>query len=282
MHSNYVMGTVQIGIPYGRKAHLGLCSVEEAEDILEAGWFHGIRAFDTAVGYGQSVARLANWLGKKGRIASADIITKIPALDFGSRQVIEKAGQVFAGAGSITILTHGIITEDSWKCFADICSSFGYISGQSVYSADEVCACAKMGVKKVQAPGNVLDLNQIQVGADHGVELDIRSIFLQGTLLADPAEAEKRVPGLLEVCEFIQQVADSYQVPKVSLLINAVIAYSHPAMRLVIGADNPQEISQWIAALGVDPSHGRTLLRMIREKFGDRITRAMIDPRLWK
>jgi aryl-alcohol dehydrogenase-like predicted oxidoreductase len=276
------MGTVQIGVPYGRKAHLGLCEVEEAEEILEAGWFHGIRAFDTAVGYGQSILRLANWLGKKGEIASADIITKIPVLDCGSKQTIEKAGQPFAGARSITILTHGFVPEEQWKLFAEHCLTFGFIPGQSVYSAEEIRACGKMGVNKVQAPGNVLDLNQIQAGAEHGIELDIRSIFLQGTLLADPVEAEKRVPGLLEVCELIQQMAKSYQVSKVSLLINGVIAFCLPSMRLVVGADKPHEISEWIKALEEDHSHGMNLIRTIRENFGDRITRAMIDPRLWK
>jgi aryl-alcohol dehydrogenase-like predicted oxidoreductase len=277
-----VMGTVQIGLPYGRKAESVLCSVSEAERILEAGWSHGIRTFDTACGYGESVCRLSNWLQKQKRISECQIVTKIPAKDCSSLAAVSSSIKPFAGAVSISVLTHGFVPEGSWKQFAAICTELEISPGQSVYSAEEVRRCAGMGVTKVQAPGNVLDFQQMRVATECGISLDIRSVFLQGNLLATPPEAEKRVPGLKGICECIGQVAEFHGVSKVSLLINAVLANVSPAMRLVIGADNPLEISEWVSALDEDKKHGRDLAQQIREKFGRFISQSMIDPRLWK
>lgn len=277
-----VMGTVQIGIPYGRKAHLGLCSLQEAEQILDAGWSYGIRAFDTAVGYGESVTRLSNWLHSNKHLERSHLITKIPIGDCASVAGIKNAIEPFEGALSITVLTHGFITEEYWNNFSDICISLRITPGQSVYSAEEIRHCRKIGVTKVQAPGNVLDFAQIQAATDGGIEMDIRSVFLQGSLLAPPLEAEMRVPGLGGICELIGQMADSFGVSKVSLLINAVLANVSPAMRLVIGADNASEIADWVSALDEDKSHGQNLTQRIREKFGSCISQSMIDPRLWK
>jgi aryl-alcohol dehydrogenase-like predicted oxidoreductase len=277
-----VMGTVQIGLPYGRKAESELCSVTEAERILEAGWDHGIRNFDTAVGYGESVTRLSNWLQKQNRISECQIVTKIPAKDCSSLAAVKKAIIPFAGTVSVSVFTHGFVSEDSWKQFAAICSELDASPGQSVYLADEVRRCADMGVTKVQAPGNVLDLRQVHVAAECGIQLDIRSVFLQGTLLATPQEAEKRVPGLKGICELITQMAEFKCVSKVSLLINAVLSATTPGMRLVIGADCPSEVPQWVSGLCEDQNLGTNLVRQIREKFGHCISPTMIDPRLWK
>lgn len=277
-----VMGTVQIGLPYGRNAESELCSVTEAEKILEAGWGHGIRTFDTAVGYGESVTRLSNWLKKQSRICECQIVTKIPAEDCLSLAAVKNATKPFAGTVSVSVFTHGFVPEDSWRQFEAICSDLGVSPGQSVYSGEEVRRCADMGVTKVQAPGNVLDLHQIRVAAEYGIHLDIRSVFLQGTLLATPDEAEKRVPGLKGICELIAQVAEFKGVSKVFLLINAVLSATTPAMRLVIGADNPSEVPQWVSGLSDNHNLGANLVRQIREKFGHCIRPTMIDPRLWK
>ena len=62
-----VLGTVQIGLPYGKRRGSGLMSEGAAEEILDAAWDMGIRNFDTAEAYGVSAARLSHWLGKSGR-----------------------------------------------------------------------------------------------------------------------------------------------------------------------------------------------------------------------
>ena len=50
-----VLGTVQLGLPYGRLAGTALMPMERAWAILDAAWSLGVRAFDTAEAYGDAV-----------------------------------------------------------------------------------------------------------------------------------------------------------------------------------------------------------------------------------
>jgi hypothetical protein len=260
---------------------LGLCSEKEAEKILDTAWANKIRAFDTAVSYGESVRRLANWLHTRSRIEKCHLVTKIPPESCESLSEIKKAIEPFEGAYSITVLSHGILTGNNWENYNRMCCTLGVIAGQSVYSAEEVRFCGKMGVKHLQAPGNVLDLEQIRAADDSKCTLDIRSVFLQGTLLANPVNAERRVPGLKKICELIGRIADSNGVSKVSLLINTLASFIKPSMRLVIGADSASEIAEWFSNPDDGKGLGTELIRQIRLEFGHLISRSMIDPRLW-
>ena len=55
-----VLGTAQIGLPYGRRKSAGVIPREHAVALLDAAWSAGIRSFDTAEAYGESAARLAS------------------------------------------------------------------------------------------------------------------------------------------------------------------------------------------------------------------------------
>ena len=46
MEKAFVLGTVQLGLLYGRNNTASLCSIEEAEKILEIGCQFGVRAFE--------------------------------------------------------------------------------------------------------------------------------------------------------------------------------------------------------------------------------------------
>ena len=61
-----VLGTVQLGMPYGIANRLGKPSQEVATSIVRTAWSKGIREFDTAQGYGDSETVLGKACVKLG------------------------------------------------------------------------------------------------------------------------------------------------------------------------------------------------------------------------
>ena len=58
--SQIVLGTAQLGMPYGRHLKQSLMPEEEAFNILSAAWERGITALDTSPDYGLAELRIAD------------------------------------------------------------------------------------------------------------------------------------------------------------------------------------------------------------------------------
>jgi len=102
----------------------------------------------------------------------------------------------FHGIRRLVLLSHGAVGADRWPVLIAAAKRHGSSPGQSVYSAGEVrSACELPGVEKLQVPGNILDNRAIAARRDASVNLDVRSIYLQGILLEDSEQADQRAPG---------------------------------------------------------------------------------------
>ena len=77
-----VLGTAQLGLPYGIANQTGQPDQNIATAIIHEAWKNGIREFDTAQAYGNSEQALGKALGELGISSEAKIITKLhPNLD---------------------------------------------------------------------------------------------------------------------------------------------------------------------------------------------------------
>ena len=77
-----VLGTAQLGLPYGIANQTGQPDQDVATGIISEAWSQGIREFDTAQGYGDSEDVLGKALYELGISSEAKIITKFhPNLD---------------------------------------------------------------------------------------------------------------------------------------------------------------------------------------------------------
>lgn len=189
------IGTVQFGLDYGISNSQGKARPDEIVRILEAAGQAGIFDLDTAPGYGD--AELA--LGKSEALSDFRVVTKIPQ---GHTNPLRCANASLARLGLSRI--HGVL----FHCAQD---TFGKVGRQRVASllrAKDSGCVAKVGVSVyspaeleaafrsfqpdiVQLPLNVLDRRFIVSGwidrlLHAGIEIHIRSIFLQGLLLMDP------------------------------------------------------------------------------------------------
>lgn len=195
------LGTVQFGLNYGIANTAGRMPLPEAAAIVRTAEAHGITTLDTAVGYGDSEARL----GEIG-VSTWDVVTKLPACPAGCADI--GAWVVSTARSSLDRLgcpqLHGLMLhrpgqllepggEDLFAALQQVkADGLARKIGISVYEPAELdVMTARFDIDIVQLPFNVLDDRFARTGwlarlAARGIEVHTRSAFLQGLLLMSP------------------------------------------------------------------------------------------------
>ncbi len=277
--TSVVLGTVQLGIPYGRQRDAGVVPEARAFAVLDRAWALGIRAFDTAEAYGDAANRLQTWLERRGLAAEAQVITKV---QLGSlRQDAERALARFAAARQVLLLSHGVADGAHWESLRETAQRMGRMAGQSVYTSHEVARVSQLpGVARVQAPGNVLDDGALIARGTMPLPLDVRSVFLQGVLLDSPEVAERRVRGGGRLADAVRVSAEACEGAAAPLLVAAVLATLGASDRVVLGADDPAQLDAIVLAATIDPEDAARFARLVRATVGV-VEPAVLDPRTW-
>lgn len=202
------LGTVQFGLDYGVSNSSGRTLEPEVRRILDLAAASGVRVLDTAAAYGASEAVLGRCLPREGAFR---VITKTAPLRQ-ARGTAEAARLVREGfANSLQrlgrprvsgLLAHhaadllGPGGEEIWAALEELrARGLAEKIGLSIYAGAEIdAALARFDIDLVQVPASVLDQRLVAGGqlarlAARGVEVHVRSVFLQGLLLLDPAAA---------------------------------------------------------------------------------------------
>lgn len=199
-YSRLVLGTAQLGAPYGIANKQGQPDLDTAKAIVETAWENGIRELDTAQGYGTSETVLGNILHSRNLKDSVKIISKIhPQKDHLDPKVLEaelkdslKRLQV---SKLYALMLHREETLDLWdKGLGKILLNFveqGWVQkiGVSVYHPTKALQALKTeGISLIQVPANIWDRRFLDAGVfDIAESLEktiyIRSVFLQGLLM---------------------------------------------------------------------------------------------------
>jgi aryl-alcohol dehydrogenase-like predicted oxidoreductase len=200
------LGTVQFGMAYGIAGRAEAMDDGEARSILEAAHAAGIRRLDTAPGYGNIEERL----GALCNGLDFRIITKIPALPPESGETDAAAfvtaslerSRAHLGSSLCGILFHGPhdlegpLGTAAWAAAAGWCADQDLPLGTSIYGPEQLATLSgQYDIAMAQLPGNALD--QRLAAFPHrfeGIEITLRSIFLQGLLLMDRDAAVARLP----------------------------------------------------------------------------------------
>ena len=212
-----VLGSVQLGLPYGAANKTGKPSRAAAVKLVREAADHGVRQFDTARAYGDSESRLGEAL--EGRRVYT--VTKLSPLsdlpEDASRDTVRAAVDVSV-AESLAALR-----RDKLDCLllhrASHMSAYGgaiwkrllehlddgtvRALGVSVQSPQEaLAALADPDVRHIQMPFNILDWRWREAGVTgvcngrRDVTVHARSVFLQGLLAAGDPSIWPRIPGV--------------------------------------------------------------------------------------
>lgn len=202
MSKRLALGTVQFGLEYGIANESGRIRPDAAAEILSQAAIHGIDILDTAINYGDS----ERVLGAVG-VADWKIVSKLPAVPDDCSDV--SAWVHFQVEGSLARLgvvhLYGLLLHRPDQMFGplgrSLMNALEYLKkqglvqkiGVSVYAPEDLAPLMDvMQIDLVQIPLNILDHRLVDTGWARrlkrlGVELHIRSAFLQGLLLMPAA-----------------------------------------------------------------------------------------------
>lgn len=207
--SRLSLGTVQFGLPYGVANTSGQVDEATVHTILRLAEDSGVNALDTASAYGSSESVIGSFGGETWRIT-----TKLAELpddcdDLGAWVERELRGSVerLRTKSVDTVLLHhpddllGTRGDELHEALMN-CRKQGLFRahGVSLYRASDLERfVGRFDIDAVQLPFNILDRELVTGGharalRNAGIEVQVRSIFLQGLLLLSLDEQIRRFP----------------------------------------------------------------------------------------
>jgi aryl-alcohol dehydrogenase-like predicted oxidoreductase len=250
----FVLGTVQFGMTYGIANQSG--TPADGAALMSEAHELGIGTLDTAQAYGSSETVIGNELRAHPDYRFA-IVSKIaPSVDADDPAAVHAAAsETRERLGRIPdiLMYHDAAVVQRWgdragKALmsvrdAGLCGR----TGTSVYTPEEFSiALESDGVDVIQAPLNMLDLRLVRSGLldralDRGIEVHVRSVFLQGLLLMNEdalpdrmQDARPWIAGLNRICRDAGTGMASAAVGFVRSLGDG--------LKLVIGCDTVEQL----------------------------------------
>jgi aryl-alcohol dehydrogenase-like predicted oxidoreductase len=249
------LGTAQFGLAYGLNNQAGQPSTAAVAAVLAAAQAAGLTLLDTAAAYGNSEARLGELAGDNPAFS---LITKLAAGP--PAQVAQHLAESLARLRRpqlYGVLFHAfgpLQAEPAAWLALQAARAAGQVAriGVSLYHPHEAEWLLAEGwdMDLVQMPYNVLDQRFAAVLprlAACGVEVHVRSAFLQGLLLRDPVTLPDFFQPLAPKIKLLRNLADEAGVPLPALLL-LFAAYAPGVARAVIGVDSVANLHENLAA----------------------------------
>ncbi|ATX76597.1 aldo/keto reductase [Reinekea forsetii] len=256
------LGTAQFGMEYGISNVNGKVSQEDGKAILKSATLAGVDTIDTAMAYGDSEQVLGN-MG----VAAFNVVTKLPEIP---EHIIDIEGWVINSVkDSVCRLRverlYGLLLHRPDQLFEPkgfkILSALRLLKdsglvrnvGISVSSPGEFDALFNIyDFDIVQCPFNLVDRRLINSGwlgklSTAGVEIHIRSSFLQGLLLI-PRDS---IPSKFKTWNILWDHWDRWLLANKMSPLDACISYvlSFPDItRVVVGVETQPQLAEIIRA----------------------------------
>lgn len=257
------LGTVQFGLDYGVANTDGKMDATTMTSILQQAWAKGIDTLDTAISYGESEKRLGMTNVKDWRI-----VTKLPKIPNECTNIntwiLNQVQKSLLRLGVIRISALLLHRPDQllesngveiWKALQDlkqknIVKKIGF----SVNDCNQLDALwDSFQPNIVQMPYNLLDKRFLISGwmkkmNDAGVEIHVRSIFLQGLLLMSKSDRPEKFNHWKEIWEALDAWLLEYDITAVEAAIS--FAMDNPYIdKIVVGVDNVQQLEEILSII---------------------------------
>ena len=280
-----VLGGAQLGLPYGILNGGETLSGEEVARILDTAVSHGIDSIDTAIAYGQSESIIGETSQNR-----FNIISKLPPLPSEVSNVSEWVHtQVDASLARLNcksldaLLLHrpqDLTGQHGSELYAAINSlkveKFIQRFGISIYAPDELAGIiGKIDIDLVQVPLNVFDrriLGVIDQLTARNIEVHVRSVFLQGVLIASPKDRPQRFQPWSEHFAQFDTWVNSTGLSAMACCLG--FALQQPGVaKLVIGTTSAESLTEVMNSVPNThlevPAHLQSSIEQL------------IDPRVW-
>jgi aryl-alcohol dehydrogenase-like predicted oxidoreductase len=258
--SRLVLGTAQLGMPYGIANRTGQPDFETAKSIVATAWRYGIREFDTAQAYGESEAVLGRAFASLGIANEVRIITKLaPKLDPRQGQDIMRTVAKSLERLQVPCLYGMMLHKEEWldNLNRDLRKTLqtlvhdGTVQhlGVSLYTPAMALRALALDIfDMIQVPANILDRRFADAGVfnladEKGKQVYIRSVFLQGLLLMKPEDLPSNMAFAKNTICKIDSLCAQYQYDRQEIAL-LYIKGKYPQARIIIGADTPTQLEE--------------------------------------
>jgi len=280
-----VLGGAQLGLPYGILNGGETLSREEVARILDTAVDHGIDSIDTAIAYGQSESIIGETSQNR-----FNIISKLPPLPVDISNVSEWVHSQVQGSlsrlkcTSLDALLLHRPQDLTGAQGAELYESIGSLMaekmihrfGISIYSPDDLEGIiGTFDIHVVQAPLNVFDRRILGVTnqlSALNIEVHVRSVFLQGVLIANPINRPQRFEPWSEHFALFDEWVRSSGVSAMACCMG--FALQQPGIaKLVIGTTSAESLDEIMNSIPNSVLEAPTHLQSSVEQ--------LIDPRFW-
>ncbi len=292
--SRFVLGTVQLGMPYGIANSVGKPDAIDATAVVSAAWQGGIRFFDTAQAYGDSETVLGEIFQTLEISDQVSVISKLPpGLDGTDRTAVlhclETSFERLRVPSLYGLMLHREEMLDDWdRGLGDVLAEIKAGGrtrhiGVSVYTSERALqALETQCVDLIQIPASIFDRRFEKAGvaleaARRGCELHIRSVFLQGLLLMAPEELSAAMSFVKPTLTcFAELAAESGLTQQEAALL--YIRERWPQAKVLFGAENEAQVKSNIDCWQrpVEP----TIFKLFDEAFST-LDEKIIRPDRW-
>jgi len=280
-----VLGGAQLGLPYGILNGGETLSREEVARILDTAAGHGIDAIDTAIAYGQSESVIGETAQNRFKI-----ISKLPPIPSDVSNVSQWVRtQVDASLSRLkcssldALLLHrsqDLTDAHGAELYAAISSlkveKIIQRFGVSIYAPDELTGIiGTFDIDVVQAPLNVFDrriLGVIDQLTALNIEVHVRSVFLQGVLIAKPENRPQRFQPWSEHFARFDEWVLSTGLSAVACCLGFALQQTG-VTNLVIGTTSPESLTEIMTSIPNMKLEVPADLQSSSEQ--------LIDPRVW-
>lgn len=282
------LGTVQFGLNYGVSNSVGVAPLAEVARMLLFCREHSIEVLDTAASYGNSESVLGRL-----NVDGFQIVSKLPTEFPGDISVFEWVLNSVGGSllrlrqqSLYGILLHrpsmlfeaggGALYRALQQLRAD-----GIISkiGVSIYGPEELSQLFdNFDFDLVQAPLSLIDQRMILSGwlrrlTRHGVEVHVRSVFLQGLLLTHKDERPRKFDRWAIFWRDWDSWLDDTGLSPVEACIRHALSYSEVG-RVIVGAQSLNQLREIVSAAVKPPIDAPFHLNVSDPN--------LLNPHLWK
>jgi aryl-alcohol dehydrogenase-like predicted oxidoreductase len=268
-----ILGTAQLGLNYGISNKRGQPSINQVHEILEIAHLNGIKILDTAFAYGNAEKLVGKF--NKNRF---EIISKLPDLSkvqFTSDNIdisglllktLENTNQKQLYAYLLhsvdNLKVNGVVL---WRQMQEL-KNEGFTNkiGYSLYSPKQLdIYFNQFKPDIVQIPMNILDREFQKTGwlkrlKDLGVEIHVRSVFLQGLLLMKYEEQMLKFPFYKNTWDLLRSELGGFEGSALDYCLGFIKGINE-VDNIVVGANSALELKELATSKVILPDVSKSL-----------------------
>jgi aryl-alcohol dehydrogenase-like predicted oxidoreductase len=271
------LGTVQFGLPYGLTGGPSKLAAQDVHTVLSRAWEEGIDLLDTAPAYGEAEAVIAAQWPRGARFAVVSKTRRIGRDAVTAEDVAEVVARAQESVARLPVehlhalLVHeanDLLVPGGERLFDALVPlrRDGRVRrlGVSVYHPEILeRVLASFPIEAVQLPFNALDQRFARSGliarlAAAGIEVHVRSIFMQGFLIAEPVAMPEALRRVTPLAVQLRAMAAAAGLDAASAAL--LIAAREPGVvRILVGVNSLASLEANVASLARVRSWSGTL-----------------------